>query len=135
MTVGRLTGDRVVQRFGTAAVLRGSALLAAAGLGFGLLVGEATAAVAGFGCMGLGLANTVPILFGAAGRTPGVPPAQGLAAVTTAGYFGFLAGPPLIGVAADLVSLPLALGLVVFFLTLTALFARVVRRPSVRSDG
>jgi len=32
--------------------------------------------------------------------------------VTTTGYLGFLAGPPLIGLAAEVTSLPLALGLV-----------------------
>jgi hypothetical protein len=35
-----------------------------------------------------------------------------VAAVTTTGYLGFLVGPPLIGFAAELTSLPVALGLV-----------------------
>ena len=62
--------------------------------------------------MGLGIANTIPLLFSAAARVPGTPPAIALAAVATTGYLGFLVGPPLIGLGAELTSLPVALGLV-----------------------
>ena len=76
MAVGRLCGDRLVHRLGPVAVVRGSAALAAVGLGVGLLIGRPPAAVAGFACLGLGCSNVVPVLFSAAGRTPGVVPAR-----------------------------------------------------------
>jgi hypothetical protein len=92
--------------------LRGSATVAAIGLVGGLLVGRPVAAIAGFGLVGLRISNVVPILFSAAGRVRGVAPGLALAAVATTGYVGFLAGPPLIGLAAEVTSLPLALRLV-----------------------
>jgi Kef-type K+ transport system membrane component KefB len=53
-----------------------------------------------------------PILLSAAGRVPGVAPSAALSAVTAVGYTGFLAGPPLIGLFAQVTSLRIALGLV-----------------------
>jgi MFS family permease len=72
------------------------------------------------------LSNSVPILFSAAGKTPGVVPGLGIASVATMGYLGFLAGPPVIGFAADLVGLRWALGLVAVYGLLIAVFARAV---------
>ena len=127
MAVGRLCGDRLVHRLGSVAVVRGSAALAAVGLGTGLLIGRPPAAVAGFACLGLGCSNVVPVLFSAAGRTPGVVPARALAAVTLMGYTAFLAGPPLIGLIAQATTLPAALGLLVVSAGLIVLFAGLVR--------
>src|SRR5262245_19405987 len=112
MAAGRFGGDRLAARLGPDRLLRGSATLAAVGLAGGLLAGRAIAAIAGFGLVGLGISNVIPILFSAAGRVRGVPPGTALAAVATTGYFGFLAGPPLIGLVAEVTSLPLAIGLV-----------------------
>ena len=130
MAVGRFTGDRLVARFGPVPLMRLSATLAAVGLGAGLLIGQPVAAIIGFGCVGLGLSNLIPILFSAAGRTPGVNAGTAIAAVSSAGYFGFLAGPPLIGILAEATSLPLALGLVVLFTALVAVFAHAAGRAT-----
>ena len=130
MAVGRFTGDRMVARFGPVPLMRSSAALAAVGLGVGLLIGRPVAAIIGFGCVGLGLSNLIPILFSAAGRTPGVNAGTAIAAVSSAGYFGFLAGPPLIGLLAEATSLPLALGLVVLFTALVAVFAHAAGRAT-----
>lgn len=62
--------------------------------------------------MGVALANVAPIVFSAGGRLPDLAPGIGIAAVSTAGYCGFLAGPPLIGLVAEASGLPVALGLV-----------------------
>ncbi len=59
----------------------------------------------------------------AAGRVPGVPAGTALAAVATTGYAGLLAGPPLIGLAAEVTSLPVALGIVSACCALIALGA------------
>ena len=130
MALGRFTGDRMVARFGPVPLMRSSAALAAAGLGAGLIIGHPVAAVVGFGCVGLGMSNLIPILFSAAGRTPGVNAGTAIAAVSSAGYFGFLAGPPLIGLLAEATSLPLALGLVVLFTALVAVFAHAADRAT-----
>ncbi|MDC0714455.1 MFS transporter [Stigmatella sp. ncwal1] len=120
MTAGRLTGDRLVSGFGPEKLLRLGALLACGGLGGALLLHHPVAALIGFGCVGLGLSNLIPVLFSAAGRTPGVPSGVGIAAVSTTGYGGFLVGPPLIGLMAGPVGLPASLGILVAFLALVA---------------
>lgn len=112
MAAGRFVGDSIVGRFGPDRVLRMSAVLAAGGLAAALVIGQPFAAVAGCAAVGFGIANIIPILFSAAGRIPDVEPGKALAAVATTGYFGLLAGPPLIGLVAEFSGLPLAFGLV-----------------------
>jgi len=112
MTVGRLLGDRLAERFGPERLLRGGGLLGGAGLGLALLVATPVAALAGFLCLGAGLSAMVPTVFRGAGHVAGMPPGVALAAVSTLGYTGLLAGPPVIGLVAELTSLPVALGLV-----------------------
>jgi fucose permease len=128
MAAGRFGGDRLAARLHPDRLLRGSAALAAVGLGAALLIGRPAAAIAGFGLVGLGIANVIPILFSAAGRVPGVPAGTALAAVATTGYFGFLAGPPLIGLTAELTGLPVALGVVSACCALVALGSRLLPR-------
>jgi len=107
MVAGRLAGDALTVRFGPAALVRRGALVASAGLGAALLAGDASVALAGFACLGAGLSIVIPQVFraAAAGRDSG----PALARVTTLGYLGFLAGPPLIGGIAEATSLPAAL--------------------------
>ncbi|MEU4098044.1 MFS transporter [Streptomyces sp. NPDC026673] len=108
MATGRLAGDRLTTRYGAPALVRTGALLATAGLGTGLLVGTPWAALMGWACLGLGLSTTVPALITAAGRHG----PRAVAAVTTTGYVGLLAGPAAIGALASLTgSLPVALAL------------------------
>jgi fucose permease len=135
MAVGRLTGDRLVHYFGPVSLVRLSAALAAVGLGIALLIAQPLAAIIGFGCVGLGLSNVVPVLFSAAGRVPGVSTGSGIAAVATSGYSVFLVGPPLIGFAAEVVTLGGALGMVVIFVGLVALFAYIIGRAERRDEA
>ncbi len=122
MAGGRFAGDLLVARLGRTPLLRVSSAIAAGGLGAALLIGQPTAAVVGFGLVGLGISNAVPVLFGVAGSTPGVAPGMALAAVATTGYFGFLAGPPLIGLAAEIAGLPAALGIVSVLCAISAVY-------------
>src|SRR5216683_1280 len=121
MTAGRLLGDRAVRRYGGPWVLSAGAGVAAALLATGLLAGGTSAMLLGLAAVGLGLANAVPILFSAAGKLTAVPPSIGIAAVSTAGYCGFLLGPPVIGLAAERFGLGTGLGLVVIALATIAL--------------
>ena len=127
MAASRFGGDWLRRRFGAVTLVRTSALLAAAGLVLSLVTRSPILAVAGFALFGLGLANLVPVLFGAAGRIPGKGPGTAIAAVATVGYTGLLAGPPLIGFVADLTSLVAALGLIVVACLVIALSARTAR--------
>lgn len=124
MATSRLVGDRLTGRFGPVVLVRAGATLAAAGLGIALLVPSAPVALAGFTAMGAGLGVVIPVLFRAAGTTPGISASIGVAAVSTIGWFGFLAGPPAIGFAAGAVGLRGALALVVVATIALALLAR-----------
>ncbi|WP_163995662.1 MFS transporter [Pyxidicoccus caerfyrddinensis] len=133
MAAGRLPGDRLVVAVGSVAVLRAGGLLAACGLGIlgaALTLSHPAFAIIGFGCVGLGLSNIIPMLFEAAGRTPGSAPGMAISAVITAGYGGVVAGPPLIGFVASSMGLPVALGLLAVFLGVTAAGASFVRSPA-----
>lgn len=113
MAAGRLVGDPLRARLTSLPLLRLSGGIAALGLGIALVVGQPEVALIGFACVGLGLANVVPLIFSAAGHVPNVPASTAIAAVATVGYLGFVAGPPLIGFTARVATLPVGLGLVV----------------------
>ncbi|MBP6463186.1 MAG: MFS transporter, partial [Rubrivivax sp.] len=124
MAAGRFGGDWVRARVRPAPLLRASGVLAALGMVLALAVPHPMAALAGFALVGLGFANMVPVLFSAAGQLPGIAPAQGIAAVASVGYFGMMAGPPLIGFIAEARSLAAGLLVVVFFAVVVAALAR-----------
>jgi hypothetical protein len=119
--------DHLAARFGTASLLPGSSALAAVGLVFALVVATPAVAIAGFGAVGFGIANVIPLLFRAAGNIADGAPGAALAAVATTGYAGFLAGPVLIGCTAQLTTLPIGLALVSLACTLIAVCSGIVR--------
>jgi MFS family permease len=129
MGSGRLIADRLWARWGSVGLLRRCGAFGAVGFAAGLAAGTAPAAIAGFGALGLGLAGVVPTLFRAGADQPGVATGQALAAVTSLGYLGFLAGPPIIGGVAQLSSLRLAAGLMVLACVLVVLLAGAARVP------
>ncbi len=110
---GRLFADRLWARWGSVGLLRRSGGLAAVGFAAGLAPGTSTSAIAGFAALGLGLAGVIPTLFRAGADQPGVSTGPALAVVSSLGYLGFLAGPPLVGGVAQLTSLRLACSLLV----------------------
>lgn len=112
MTIGRLLGDRVTDRFGAVAVGRAGGLLAAGGMALALALSHPVAAVVGFGIMGLGVATLFPLTLAAAGNVPGVRAGDGVTVVGWLGRAGFLAFPPAVGVLADATSLGQALWLI-----------------------
>jgi hypothetical protein len=125
MATFRFLGDGINRRVGPVTLLASGAGLAGAGLAFGMIVGTPWAGVVGFGIMGIGLANTVPIVF-SAGAAHGRTAAEGLSSVAVLGYLGFLVAPPVIGNVAEATSLPIALTCVAATLGIAALMARVV---------
>lgn len=126
MAIGRLFGDRIRERFSPVALMRGSGVLATAGMALALTTAAPAVALLGFMLVGLGLANVVPVMFAAAARVPGIAPAHGVAAVSSVGYLGFMVGPPLIGALARWSSLTAALWAVALFAVLMGAAARAV---------
>ncbi len=129
MGTGRLATDALWTRWGAVGLLRRSGALAAVGFAAGLIAGTVPAVIAGFAALGLGLAGVVPTLFRSGADEPGVPTGPALAAVSSLGYLGFLAGPPLVGAVAQLTSLRAACGLLVFAGLLVMLLAPTAAPP------
>jgi fucose permease len=129
VTVGRLAGDRLIDRFGRALVFRAGALLGGLGLAAGLLASTAVGALVGLALLGLGLSALLPIAISAAGDSgtgPGSVPAA-VARVSALGYLGSFTGPLLIGALAHQAGLATALLLPAFAVAATTLAASVVR--------
>lgn len=108
MTAVRLIADRIVHRIGAAAYVRFAALIGAVGLTGAALSPTAALAIASWALFGVGLAGCVPQFFSAAGNVD--PSASGtyLARVAGFGYVGLIAGPAIIGILTEWVSLTTA---------------------------
>lgn len=120
MTAGRLLGDRIVKAIGGARVLAAGGLVSAAGFVLAVLAPLPQLAFVGFFLIGLGASNIVPVLFTAAGAQRRMPASLAIAAVTTIGYAGILAGPAAIGGIAHVASLGSAFLLIAMSLILVA---------------
>ncbi len=107
--VGRLIGDRMVDRFGQRAVARAGGGLVLAGMGLALAFPTVPGTVAGFGLAGFGVATLVPAAMTAADHLPGLAPGTGLTIVTWLMRVGFLVSPPVVGLVADATSLRVGL--------------------------
>jgi MFS family permease len=130
MTVGRLSGDLLIDRFGPIALLRAGSALAATALAVGLASHSPAVSVVCFAVTGIGMSPVFPVAFSAAGNIPGTAPSAAIAAVATMAYGAGLAGPPGIGFIASATSLPLALVvLVVLGSTIAVLAGNAASHP------
>lgn len=127
MAIGRLLGDKLVDRFGARQILVADSLFITAGFLIGVGIAHPVAVVIGFGMIGIGVSTIIPIVYTVAGKNPNSPPSVSLAAVTSIGFIGFLAGPPIIGYIAHAIGLRLALLLLIFMGTLITFLSRKVR--------
>jgi MFS family permease len=127
MAVSRFSGDMLRQKFGAVPMVFWSALLTAVGTAAALVVPSVPMALVAFAIGGVGIGNVAPVLFAGGGRLEPDAPGRGIAAVTSMGYSGFLAGPPLIGIAAEFTNLQWGLGLTVLAALIIAAFSRMVR--------
>lgn len=109
MTVGRLTGDRAVDRFGQRAVALTGGAGIALGMGLALAVPSVGTTLLGFALAGLGVATLVPAVMHAADELPGLPHGVGLTVISWLLRVGFLISPTVVGMVADATSLRVAL--------------------------
>jgi len=137
MTIGRLTGDAVVRRWGPVSTVRvagalgiaGGALIVVAGI-WGGSSGAKIAAIAGFALVGVGIAVVVPLAFAAAGHSADstATRAHAIAGVATVSYGAGLAAPGIVGGIANATSLTAS------FVVVTALIAAMtLAAPALRS--
>lgn len=129
MVSGRFGGDWMIKHFGRQRVVIVGAVMAALGLTASSVWPHFWVVVPGFALVGLGLANVVPSVFSDGARL-GKTAAGGIAAVSTLGYGGMLAGPPLIGAVASAFTLRIGVAVMAAFALLAVLFSFCVRRQN-----
>ena len=111
MVIGRLFGDRAASKYGPMKLIVGGGLVAGIGLGSGLLVGGMGGVIFGWLAAGIGLSTVIPMLFSQAGEIAKTrfegqfAPSEGVAMVSGIAYFGFLVGPPTLGLLGDAIGL------------------------------
>jgi len=129
MAVGRFLGDWIRSHLGAVLIVRAGAILALIGLLLGPATGHPVIAVVGFALTGIGLSNIVPVLISAAGTAKD--PEVAIATVTTLGYAGLLAAPPILGFVAHATSLATTFGIVSVMCLVIALGATMARRANL----
>ena len=131
MTIGRLAGVPLLDRYGRVPVLRGSAVLAAIGLIMVIFVPVLWISIVGVVFWGLGASLGFPVGMSAAADDPKTAAAR-VSAVATIGYFAFLVGPPVIGFLGQHFGLLHALLVVLVLVALAGLASGAARAPSAR---
>ena len=126
MTASRFGGDHVATRLGAPQVMRLGCALAVGGFALTIFVPYGLAGIIGFGLIGLGTGNVVPLIFSAAARVPGIAAHHSVPAVVGLGYAGFLIGPVVIGLLSNHFGLGAALGLDAILLIATFFAAKAV---------
>ena len=127
MALARLRGDHLIRRFGPVRVVRTGSLIAAVGLGLGLVIPHAAAALTGWTLLGAGLAGVVPATITAAANARPHRAGRDIALVSATGYLGMVAGPAAIGALAAATNLTIALALPAALALCAALAAGAVR--------
>ena len=125
--VGRILGDRLVDRFGQRTVARAGGLIVLLGMGFALSFPTVLGSVIGFGLAGLGVATLIPAAMHTADELQGLRPGAGLTIISWLLRLGFLLSPPVVGAIADASSLRLGLLVVPIAGLLVIIFARVLK--------
>jgi fucose permease len=128
MTVGRLYGTVLLDRFGRVPVLWATMVAAAAGVLLIVFGERPVIVVVGIVLWGLGASLGFPVGMSAAADDPRRAAAR-VSVVSTIGYGAFLAGPPLLGFVADHLGTLKALLVVAIVLIPSALVVPSAREP------
>ena len=129
--VGRIIGDRLVDRFGQRTVARTGGAITAAGMGLALAFPSIPGTIVGFGAAGFGIATLVPAAMHEADQLPGFRAGTGLTLLSWMMRLGFLLSPPVVGLIADATTLRVGLLLVPISGLLVVVLAQVL---SARPD-
>lgn len=135
MAMGRSLGDYLVTRIRAATLVRLACSLAAMGLALALLFTWIPLVLFGLGLVGFGLSVPFPLVLSATSHMYRQDTGSALSIVTTYGYFGMIAGPPVIGFIADQLGLRLALALVVSLCVIAALCGSAVNTTATKGTS
>ena len=130
MTLGRIAGTGLLDRYGRVPVLRVSFALAAVGAAL-VILGSPWVAFVGTAVWGVGAALGFPVGMSASADEPERAAAR-MSVVATIGYAAFLAGPPVLGLLGDRVGVLHSLTVVGALAILALAVVPAVRRPTSR---
>ena len=116
MLIGRLIGDKVVQKLGEQRVVIFGGIVASIGYIIYNIFDNFFMMQCGFILLGFGAANIVPVVFTLLGRQKEMSINSAVTAVTSMGYLGVMFGPALLGFIAH------GIGIVAVFCILAGLF-------------
>ena len=137
MAFSRTIGDRAAATFGVSAVMFGGGALAGTALAVGGAQTYSGVFIAALALAGLGLGPLFPLLIRSAGAVTG-DVGRATATVSAIGYLAYLAGPPLVGLAAGRWGLPLTItyaGLIAAAVISISVLSLPRNRMSRRSRG
>lgn len=126
--IGRLLGDKLIDRFGQRLVARVGGGVVALGMGLALAFPTIPGAIIGFAAAGLGVATLVPAAMSEADALPGLRPGTGLTVVSWLMRLGFLLSPPVVGLLADAAGLRVGLMTIPVVGVCVIVFAAALRR-------
>ena len=126
MTVGRLVGGGLIDRYGRVPALQVSAALSAIGLAIFIFVPDTLIAIIGVVLWGLGTSLGFPTGMSAAADDPRTASAR-VSAVALIGYCAYLVGPPALGFLGEQIGILLALTLVLGFIVVSGLASPAAR--------
>jgi MFS family permease len=126
MTVVRLFGGPLVDRFGRVAVLRVLAVSAASGVLLFILAPNLPLVLVGAALWGIGASLGFPIGMSAAADDPAKAAAR-VSAAATIGYVAFLGGPPVLGFISEHIGLLNTLFILVALIVASGLFSGAAR--------
>lgn len=133
--VGRLAGDRLVQKLGWRVTVRAGALLCAIALLGMLAAGSSVVTLVAMVIIGIGISTVFPGAFAGVGRLPRSAQAFAIGQVNFAGNLGWVLVSPIIGGLTTLVSLPLALIVLPIASVAVALLATAIEPRSSRASS
>lgn len=119
----RFLADGLVNRIGAVKVVRISGFVMAAGFLTAVLLPYLVPATVGFVLVGLGVSSVVPVCYGMVKGSRAMSAGRAINAVSTIGFFGFVAGPPVVGYISEWLGMRLAFALVACIGLLTGLLA------------
>lgn len=127
MAASRFIADYFTHRFGFKRIIQASGIFITTGLITAVAFPTFYPSVIGFLLVGIGVSSIVPLVYSAAGRSKLLAPEIAIASVSTISFFGFLIGPPLIGILAGLSSLRLSFAVIALIGCLVSVLATITR--------
>jgi MFS family permease len=142
MIASRLLGDRAFEKWGHVNTVKYGGYFGGGLWGIGLLVGISIAdsyptaglliVCLGFGAAGFGMGPFFPAFNLAAASIPGIAPSVGLARVGLIAIAAYFGGPTIIGLIAEVTSLPIAFAFPVLLYMVVGLQSKYIKVRSIK---